>query len=772
MRRSTYQFAVLLTATIVGAEARADDEPVCPDALEEARALLIQNEPDSAVERLAPVLGTANLPRTCRSDALLLLARAKEKLGVFDEAEANWRELLGEGPEGDREIEVLQGLARIERKLGNLAESQRVLEKLLERQPDSTSVALQLVETAQALGDELGAVRRLLEFREKGLSGIDLDTYHKLNLLDAAIDMLETVLKAGQISKFEHLELARLYQERGQLDKALEAAKQLETAKPVSAEVLALLGSLYLAQGELEKSVSYYERSVDLDVGGQSASFLEGLGDVFFEKGERDKAVRLWSRIVQPGRLRVVQKLELSRIYREHGLHEQALQLLLELRQDKTVQLPAHLYARQLADTYYILGQTDKALSELLSLVEQDPSQIDLMEIELQRMLSEDMDSCEPLSKLEPQRQSWAGHLFLAHGLEFCGKRQEATWHELQSHLLRNELDAIATLFAELVGAGHYEEATWLEAHLTGRLASSVHLLYYRARLSEKTGRPDQAAALYREYLAKTRRSSASTGDRGLHDDALFYLAGLLLGTFRKPTEARELLTDLILRFPASTLRPEAEAQLGLALYREGKVDEAIQHLDAIGPTNPLALDLLGQIQLARGELDKARVTLRAALAEYPDRMHSQPSLLALLQVLRLTDAGKEEAQLMARYRHALLVEDWPAADGALVPLSRFEGWKDWAHFEMASLAEKQGKRDEAIELYLPLTAKGVPDWLAVNAALRVDELNATSGKLDRAIAVLEKVILEHPKSPRLDELRRKLTERKAGAALRQQATP
>jgi tetratricopeptide (TPR) repeat protein len=772
-----------LLVSIAGPALAAGSGAGCGPELDEARGLLEQNEASSAVERLGPLLGRGGLSRDCRSDALAVLAQAQEKLGYYEEAAARWHEILDSGPTGDREIEVLRGVARLERKLGHLPQSIKFLERLAERQPESTAVALDLVETAQAMGDEVGAVRRLMEFREKGLAGIDFDNYQRFNLVDAAVDAVETLLKAGQATPFERMELVRLYQEQGQLDKAIDTGLGLEKEQPASAEIEALLGSLFLARGDLDKSAAYYERSLDLHGETDSTQFLEGLGDVFFQKGERDQAVRLWSRIVRPDGPQVFQRLDLARIYREHGLHDEALRILLDLREDKSVKLPSHLYVRQLADTYYVIGQTQKALEELLGAVEQDPSQIELLEGELQRMLGEDMDVCEPLTQLQSERQSWAGHLFLAQGLEFCGKSREATWNYLQSFLLRNQLDAVATLFAQLVGESRYEEASGLEASLGARSMASVHLLYYRARLAEALGRADQAETLYRDYVAKARRGASTESDRGLVDDAIFHLGCLLLGPLKRPADGGQMLADLIVQFPDSTLRPEAEAKLGLALYRQGQVEEAIRHLDAVGgrvglatdakdQTNPLALELLGEIYLAQGDLEKARLTLRTALAQYPDQIGSQQGLLALLQVLRLTEATKEQVAQVAGYRRALLLEDWPAAEAVLLQLAQEEGWKDWARFEMGQLAERRGRRDEAIDLYGGLTAAELPDWLAASAALRLDELLTGAGHLDRAIAVLEKVILDHPKSPRLSELRRKLTDRKAMAALRQQATP
>jgi tetratricopeptide (TPR) repeat protein len=744
----------------------------CGPELEDARRLLEQNEASSAVERLGGLLARGGLSKACRDGGLMALADAQERLGYYEESAAHWRELLDASPRGEQEIEVLRGLARLERKLGQLPQSIKLLERLSARQPDSAEVALMLVETAQAMGDEVGAVQRLMDFREKGVAGVDFDTYERFNLVDAAVDSIETLMKAGQATVFERMELGRLYQEHGQLDQAIATVAALEKEQPNSAQVQALLGSLYLAHGDLDPSAVHFERSLDLNGGPDSTQFLEGLGEVFFQKGDRDKAIRLWGRIVRPDGPQVFQRLDLARIYREHGLHDEALKILLDLRADKTLRLPSHLYVRQLADTYYVIGQTSKALAALLEAIELDPSQLELLEGELQRMLAEDIDICEPLAELKPERQSWAGHLFLAQGLEFCGKRRESVWNYLQAFLLRNQLDAIATLFAQLVSEGRFEDASALESSLSARSMAGGHLTYYRARLAEALGRNAQAESLYRDYLARVRRGTPAEGDRGLVDDALFHLGCLLLGPLKRPADAADQLMDLILHFPLSTLRPQAEAKLGLALYRQGQVDEAIRHLDAIGPTNPIALELLGEIRLAQGDVEKARVTLRAALAEYPDQSGSQEGLLTLLQVLRLMDATKEESALVSGYRRALLLEDWPAAEAELAQLAQHEKWKNWARYEMAKLADQQGRRDEAVDLYGALTAPDLPDWLAASAALRLDDLLTSQGQFDRAITVLEKTILDHPKSPRLSELRRRLTDRKAMAAVRQQATP
>jgi tetratricopeptide (TPR) repeat protein len=761
---------LMALALFAAGAARASEN--CRTEVREAGRLLLQNEPASAVERLAALLARKDLAGPCRSDALTVLAEAEEQLGYYAEAARHWKQLLAEAPTGKRELEVLRGVARVERQLGNLSESLKALELLAERQPDALQIGLDIVETAQAMGDELGAARRLLALREKIEGALDFDFYQRFDLVDAAVSYLETLHGAAQATPFERTELAYLFREQGRLDRALETALALEKEQPASAPIQALLGDLYLGQAKLERSLAHYERALDLDRSRQSSRSLEGLGEVFFQRGERDKAVRLWRRIVQPGPRQVFQKLELARIYREHGLYDEALELLVGLRKEKSYRLPEQLYVRQLADTYYIIGQTRKALAELLQLVEQDPSQLDLMQSELQRLLAEDMSICGLLAGLSPSRQSWAAQQFLAQGLGFCGRRREATAHALQAHLMRGQLDAIATLFSELVQDGHHEEATWLEAHLEGQDVADVHLQYYRARLASATGQAEKAASLYRDYLARGRRASAPGGDRGLFDDALFHLAELLVGELRQPAEAAELLTELIVRYPVSTLRPQAEARLGLAMYREGRTDEARRQLDAIGPTNPVAMAMLGQMHFAEGDLDKARITLRRALGEYPDQLGTQPELIALLQVLLLSMASKEESALMVQYRRAALLQDWIAAEVALLQLGQHERWQDYARFEMAALAERQGRAGEAMELYGALLGGQMPDWLAAAAALRLDELYVEAGQPERAIAVLERLILEHSKTPRLAELRQRLTDRKASVALRQQATP
>ncbi len=736
-------------------EAGARQPDLCKKQVRQARRLLLNGEAESAIEQLAGLLERSGLTGSCRGDALQVLAQAEERLGRFEEAIEQWRALLERQPKGRKREDVLEGVARVARKLGRPEESLKALEELARLKPRSIRVVLQVIQSYREMGDDLGAAKRLVEFRSARPDIVEFEYYSRLRLGREATRYLEILDEAGQASEFELIELSRLQFSFGDREASLKTALALQKGNPDSSEIQALVGSLRLMRGELDLAMESYERS--LDQGGDSnPDFVEGLGEIFFRRGDRKKAIQIWRRMGPKTEGRAFQKLRLVRIYRDHGLHDEALALLLELKKEKSGKLPPSLFLRQLADTYYIVGKPRTALAELVEMAEANPLQLDIAKVELQRMLSEEMSLCELLEEVVSGAKTAAGYTLLAGGLEFCGKNFAATRCALKGDLLLNRISAIESLFSKLVTEERFEEAAWLEQRLLQARTPSVHLSYFRGRLAQVTNRPQEADAFYRSYLAAARGLNRGL-DRGLVDDALYHLAELAIGPLGQPAQGRRRLMQLVVDHPYSTYRPAAEAKIGLALYRQGRTEEALRHLDALGDTNPLALQLLGEIALAEGDFQQARVTLRQALSDYPEQEDSWKGIQSLLTVLRLSQGDDAEKTLVAEYRKVLLLGATATAELPLQRLTASKTWGDFARSELARLYANQGRMVEAASLYALLCSTHGPGWLATNAALELSKILVTQGRGLDAIHVLEQAILDQPESPKLPQLRHEL---------------
>ena len=221
--------------------------------------------------------------------------------------------------------------------MGNLEESNAVLERLLARLPDQIEVRSLLALNQQQLGDNASAVKNLRGLLERdptnAAAHLNLAiSYSRLDRLDDAIRELQAALtissKAGSplehvtipaeetlggirlrrkeydaaAAQFRHLltlapqnyeahfNLAWLAGQSGHLDEAIAHLQSAIKADPASAAAHNALGSIYLQQKDLERAGSEFREAVRLDPRLAFAHY--NLALVLGSKGDRDGAAR------------------------------------------------------------------------------------------------------------------------------------------------------------------------------------------------------------------------------------------------------------------------------------------------------------------------------------------------------------------------------------------------------------------------------------------------------------------------------------------------
>lgn len=143
---------------------------------------------------------------------------------------------------------------------------------------------------------------------------------------------------------------------------------------------------------------------------------------------------------------------------------------------------------------------------------------------------------------------------------------------------------------------------------------------------------PDPVAEVEATYLRGEYAQVIETGHRvlmaqelsGRHDH-LWYLIGMAQLQLRHAVEAQEALQQVVLRFPDSRWRPEAEVGLADAVRVAGDPARAVTLYEELlarwGPGHPAAVRLLYQLGLAAqaaGQWDTARTAFQQVVAHHP----------------------------------------------------------------------------------------------------------------------------------------------------------
>ena len=121
--------------------------------------------------------------------------------------------------------------------------------------------------------------------------------YHETGQLEKAIELLEKTI-ALDFADSSHLAVLGLYlQEAGELGKSLEVLEPLVEEYPYEADALNNLGITYWRSGEYEAAEQTFARLLDLDPG--YASAYNNFGSVYLSKKEYDKAIEKFNQALE-----------------------------------------------------------------------------------------------------------------------------------------------------------------------------------------------------------------------------------------------------------------------------------------------------------------------------------------------------------------------------------------------------------------------------------------------------------------------------------------
>src|SRR5581483_3461672 len=196
----------------------------------------------------------------------------------------------------------------------------------------------------------------------------------KRGMLDEAVQVFRKALKvdASNVELVDSLVTALL--EAKEYDNAISlVGSALETA-PSNPRLLALMGRIHLAKGEIQGARSFLERG--LAANPDDAAIRDGLGDLALKQGNADRALEMLAPLVEKALSRGERGTAvdmLSRVLRVDSGHTPTLERLVALYTRLNEETNIISSMNSLAEAHIARGQFDQASKVLEKLIQREP---------------------------------------------------------------------------------------------------------------------------------------------------------------------------------------------------------------------------------------------------------------------------------------------------------------------------------------------------------------------------------------------------------------
>ena len=674
-----------------------------------ARAML----DDGDAKELVSEFGEVKLASPDGQAALkATIGDALRSLGKPAEAEAAYTEAVAAKPDFPK---ALLGLATLRAGKGDLTGAEKIVDELLARSPAPAEAYVMKARFLAANNQRDAAVailKKALEARSDYLPA----RYDLVSLLIGKGDLDEATAQIGAIRKLSKQDSFAYYFEafiaarRGNLAAAREAIQQVLKVAPGYVPGLALAGEIEYRSKQFNQAEDYLQRALK---GAPNSSYVQRLlAATYLRLGNPTRAVEVLRQPLGRGSKDPQLMAVAGEAYLALGDFTKAAEYF---AQTAAMEPDNAAVRTRLGQVRFAEGDNEGAIRDLEAASALDPnvSQADLALIAnliRNKQLDEALASVVRLEEKQPNSPlvyNLKGFVYLA----------------------RHDLDG---------ARANFERALQIQSDYLPAVANL-------AQLDRMQNRPDMARKHYDKVLEKEPNN----------EQALVGLANLLQSMGGDPNEIEALLKKAVAANPQAL---DARAAL-VNFYlrkRDGKQALSVaQEANAALPSDPLTLDLLGQVQLATGDPSLAVATFTKLVAARPGVVEP---LVRLAQALV---AAKEYDRAVDRLREALKINpDFFDASRDIVMIYAKSGRPDQAMEEVKSLQSRkpndvrgyvlegdlwaaEHKWREA-EAALKLAQKRAPDDGRVAAQLHAVVTEAGNGA--QADAAAEKWLRGHPK--------------------------
>lgn len=396
---------------------------------------------------------------------------------------------------------------------------------------------------------------RKAEFLEKELvlspESTDIRTqlaevYDQMGLADKAIREYELVYAASPDTLWL-IKLERLYRQEGRIRDLAGVYDRLISKDP-SVEHVILAAQTYEKTGDMDRTMSYYERVVGDLKGIERAAVLKKVGYLYFVKGELTRAVKAFE---EAGRLD---------------------------ESDPNVHF-------NLGELYQRLGETDKSIESLEKAVSLQPDDLDsvlllVAQLEKKKDYARLLPYLERMSKENPKDLS--RQVSLARAYEHENRLQELMG--VYSAIVK--LDPMNKEPLLKLGSLHFQRRDFIKSENAFKRVLALdpedaEAYRYLFRIYRLTGRTDQAVE------AAERQLENDPGDSSLYE----YLYAQLRD--RKGEDLKVFLQEGVQALPAE---PKLREYLGTVYLREQNLPFALEQFEAAQKLKSGDLSILYQL--------------------------------------------------------------------------------------------------------------------------------------------------------------------------------
>lgn len=677
-------------------------EPTHEVALRKLAHLLAQRgDKRGARTRLEETLRLPQ-PDAVREQTLRSLIEWSLDLGELDVARKHHRQLVKK-TDGSFFVRAELGRMLMERRLLPAAEAE-YRDLVREASGDSRTLAPALRDLGRALiaNGKYDEAREVLSRAERHLSrdsGLRLEVLQLLAEAHRAADRLpELVARLEQSAGRDNdqlLLLGGLYEEIGQIDRALATYEAALAQSPASVEVRLEVIQLLELRGELERVIEHYRKLTR--IAPQNPDFAFRLANAHLQRGEQKQALDVLIALENRARGDEDTLVALVDFYERMGEMDRALALLERLaRGDGT----RHLV--ELGDRHFARGETERALA-IWQRLAKDPNDAaalhTLGEVYLDHDLTDQaLEAFSRAMRLAPERHEYAKSYGLA--LERAGAG--ASNPSARSRYYRDAQQLWEHLLARAGARGDVHLAREARQHivtlwgLTGTLAERVPPLARRLQAEP----PDlEAGRLLAETELRLRRHEA----------------------------AEKTLRAIIARAPGDV---ESHVRLERALMQQGRVDDAIAVLERLCQLDP----------------PRAKEYLRRMASYAAESYQDDRAIHYAARVVQLApDDAEGHQRLGEMYRERQDVEH---AVHEFRQALRKNDRLFAVHFQLAELLLNRQEIDEADQL-LRHVVRACPDEQLIARAARLSmQIHMGRGSLESLEKELLPIALGRPNRP------------------------
>ena len=296
------------------------------------------------------------LTESQKGSMLLMLGQSHVKLNEDTEAKQIFSELINDNPDGSYATQAVHQLTGLYRKRYQINEAIILCKQIIKQHPE-TAVA--------AIAAYLTAYIQYVEGK-----------------FDDAISSYKSFLKKYPDSVYRSSainSLVRLYTTNERFADAEKLINEHLKQNPSDTTLLEDLATIYQQQGQQQKALQLYKDVLEKNP--TNSSVRQKLGSLYIDLGEKEKAIAEWNKLVTNGLDRFQQ---LGTIYLTHKMYDEAIVAF-----EKAIQANpryGYLYT-QLASAYKIKGNIEKAAATYLEGLRQIGSSVSQREPIWEKML-------------------------------------------------------------------------------------------------------------------------------------------------------------------------------------------------------------------------------------------------------------------------------------------------------------------------------------------------------------------------------------------------